>query len=161
MASRLGLVSVAALAIAVSADSALAGVARQVELSDRLRGAEKAVVARVETVEARFERNRFGDELIISHVRLVVEEGLKGERDRELWIDVEGGTVGDLTLEVSDLPALAVGDRGVFLMERTPEGAFVPHLRGQGILKLDRDDQVVGTGLALAQIRNVARQVGR
>lgn len=161
MGSRLGRLSVTALAVLASAGSAVAGVARPVELSDRLRGADKAVVASVAAVEPRFGRNRFGDELIISRVHLAVEEGLKGERERELWVEVEGGTVGDLTLEVSDLPALAVGDRGVFLVQRTPEGTLVPYLRGQGILKLDRDDRVVGTGLTLSQIREVAGQVGR
>ena len=33
------------------------------------------------------------------------------------------------------------------------EGTYVPHLRGLGILKLDPDDRIIGTGSTLADVR--------
>jgi hypothetical protein len=133
-----------------------------IELSQRFRGAHRAVVATVVAVEPQFQRNRFGDDLIVSRIRVAIEESLKGDNSGELWVDVEGGTVGDLTLRVSDLPLMGVGERVVFLVdEDSTSGRFTPHLRGQGILKLDTSDRVRGTALTLGQIRAIARQAGR
>ena len=40
-------------------------------------------------------------------------------------------------LQVSDLETFTPGDRGVFYLKRGSRGSLVPHLRGQGLLKLD------------------------
>jgi len=126
------------------------------EVAERLRGAERVVVARVTGVAARFDTNAHGDQLIVSRATLAVEETLRGRRADEVSVDIEGGTVGDLTLHVSDLPTLQPGERGVFLLQPQDDGAFVPHRRGLGILKLDAADHVTGTGLTLAAIRSLA-----
>ena len=68
-------------------------------------------------------------------------------------VEIEGGTIGDLTLRVSDLSPVAPGDRAVFYLERTARGALVPHLRGQGMLRLDRSNRVPGSSLTLDEIR--------
>ena len=54
---------------------------------------------------------------------------------------------------MSSLPTLARGERAVFFLTPGKQGEFRPHLRGQGILKLDRDDRVRGSSLTLDEIR--------
>jgi hypothetical protein len=131
-------------------------------LAERARGAERVVVGRVASVDPAWRVNEHGDRLIVSMVRVVVDETLKGQRQPTLDLEVEGGTIGDLTLRVSDQASLAPGERAVFLVSRNPRGAFIPHLRGQGLLKLDRSDRVPGSSLTLEEIRRtVAGQAAR
>ena len=75
------------------------------------------VVAQVVDVQSRFATNRFGDQLIVSTVVLDVAETLKGQAARTLNVEIEGGTVGDLTLKVSDLPSFRPGDRAMFFLD--------------------------------------------
>ena len=128
-------------------------------VQERTRGANRVVVARVTDSQSAYEVNQFGDQLIVSTVVLAVEETLKGGAADVLLLKLEGGQVGDVTLRVSDLPELKAGDRAVFFLDETPQGRFVPHARGLGILKLDTNNRVPGTGLTLAAIRSQARAV--
>ena len=64
---------------------------------------------------------------------------MKGQPESALWLHIEGGTIGNLTLRVSDMPTLNPGDRAVFFTDPGPSGANVPHLRGFGISKLDAE----------------------
>jgi hypothetical protein len=159
MKTRHVLSSFVAVVVALVATPALrAASQRPVELPERFRGADHAVVAHVAGAAARFERNKWGDELIVTRLRLQVDEVLKGAPAAFVELDVEGGTLGDLTLEVSDMPSLHQGDRGVFFLKRSADsGAFVPHLRGQGIVRLDNMDRVPGTSLTLDTIRQAGR----
>jgi hypothetical protein len=129
-----------------------------VPLAERARGAERVVVGRVTTVEPIWRTNEFGDRLIVSVVNVAVDETLRGPSQPTVTVEVEGGTIGDLTLHVSDLEPVAAGDRAVFYLARNARGAFVPHLRGQGLLKLDRSDRVRGSTVTLADIRRTAAQ---
>ncbi len=95
--------------------------------------------------------------VIVSEILLEVEETLKGSPDRLVWLDLEGGTLGGITLRVSDLPEIKVGERGVFFLDRGSAN-FAPHLRGQGILKLDPQNIVTGSSLRLDDIRRMARE---
>lgn len=122
-------------------------------LADRARGAERVVVGHVTSVTPAWRVNEFGDRLIVSVVNVAIDETLKGPVQPTVDVEVEGGTIGDLTLHVSDLEPFAPGDRAVFYLNRSPRGALVPHLRGQGLLKLDRSDRVRGSSLTLAEIR--------
>src|SRR5262245_15149759 len=81
------------------------------DVASRAKGAGRVVVARITAVRAQFETNQFGDQLIVSHAVLEVLETLKGAPAASLNLAVEGGTVGDLTLKVSDLPSIAEGER--------------------------------------------------
>jgi hypothetical protein len=106
--------------------------------------------------------NEFGDRSTSRTVRVVVNETLKGQVLPALDVEVEGGTIGELTLHVSDQTSLAPGDRAVFYLKRTVRGTFAPHLRGLGLLKLDASDRVPGTSLSLEEIRReVAAGNGR
>jgi len=121
------------------------------------RGAAKVVVGRVIDVQPRFETNRFGDELIVSHAVVEVTETLKGAPQSMIRVAVEGGTVGGLTLDVSDLPALEAGDEAVLFLDQPAQGDATPHDRGHGILMLDARGRVRGNGPTLDEIRTQVR----
>src|SRR5262249_46248542 len=113
-----------------------------VPLTDRARGAERVVVGRIASVTPMWRVNGFGDRLIVSVAHVAVDETLKGDAQPAVDVEIEGGTIGTLTLHVSDQDAVAPGDRAVFYLARNRSGTLVPHLRGQGLLKLDRTDHV-------------------
>jgi hypothetical protein len=127
-----------------------------VPLAERTRGSERVVVGHVTTVNPTWRTNEFGDRLIVSVVRVAVDETLRGPTQATVDVEVEGGTIDDVTLHVSDLDPVVAGDRAVFYLVRNPRGAFVPHLRGQGLLKLDRSDRVRESDVTLADIRRAA-----
>ena len=141
--------------LAVAAPSVDAQVGRPQTIQERARGAARVVVATVAETSARRERNEFGDELIITHAQLSVDEAVKGPAG-PATIALEGGTVDGITMRVSDLPSLKKGERAVFFLAPGSGGEFQPHLRGQGILKLDKDDRVPDSSLTLAEIRRLA-----
>jgi molybdopterin-binding protein len=132
----------------LSAQSAAA-----VPLAERARGAERVLVGQVVSVAPSWQVNAFGDRLIVSTLRVDVDEILKGAASAVVDVEVEGGTIDGLTLHVSDQLPLAPGERAVFFVRRTPRGTFAPHLRGQSLLKLDAADRVQGTTLTLNDIR--------
>ena len=142
------LVSTAALRL--SAESAV-----PVDLPTRARGAARVVVGSVERVRPEYQRNEFGDEIIVSVAEVRVRDVLKGTGrvGDAMTIDVEGGTVGDITLRVSDMPTVRAGEEAVFFMARNSQGRNVPYLRGQGILKLDDSGRVRGSSLTVDDVR--------
>lgn len=136
-----------------AAAPALGQDAVAVPLAERARGAERVVVGRVDAVSPIWQTNEFGDRLIVSILRVTVTETLKGQRQPSLDVEIEGGTVGDVTLRVSDQDPVVPGERAVFYLRRNARGRLTPHLRGQGLLKLDRTDRVPGSSLTLETIR--------
>ncbi|HYT74862.1 MAG TPA: hypothetical protein VEL79_08960 [Vicinamibacterales bacterium] len=133
-----------------------AAVQRPSTIQERAQGAERVVVASVADTSANYERNQFGDNLIVTHAKLAVEEAIKGAGG-PVTLAIEGGTVNGITLHVSSLPALSRGERAVFFLTPGPNGQFVPYLRGQGILKLDATNHVKGTTVSLDDVRRMAR----
>ena len=93
---------------------------------------------------------------LVSDAGLQVEEAIKGKHE-SVTMTLEGGTVNGITMQVSSLPLLTKGERGVFFLERGKDGEFTPHLRGQGILKLDGTNRVQGSSLTLNDVRRMAR----
>jgi len=140
----------------VAARAARAIQTTVVPLAERARGAELVVVGRVASVAPGWQVNEFGDRLIVSVVRVVVNETLKGQALATLDVEVEGGTIGEVTLHVSDETSFSPGERAVFYLKRTARGTFVPHLRGDGLLKLDASNRVAGSSLTLEEIRREA-----
>jgi hypothetical protein len=114
-------------------------------------------VATIQQVESIFDANEFGDQLIFSIASLRVDETLKGRPDRELTVRIEGGTVGDLTLDVSDVPTVQAGERAMFLLDSTPAGSHVPHDRGHGIIKIGDGGRVEGAEMTLEDLRAAVR----
>ena len=101
----------------------------------RFEGAERIVLGTVEHVASEFGTNEWGDRLIFTTVTVRVEESLRGGDAEFLSFQLEGGKVGELSLNVSDMPSLKVDDRGVFALRRNQTGdVWVPNRRGIGIV---------------------------
>ena len=79
-------------------------------------GADAIYRGRVTAVESR-RIDRPGRPLIRTYVTFAVERTLKGAEQAEVVLDFLGGTVGDLTLEVSDLPVFTVGDHNIVFVQ--------------------------------------------
>jgi hypothetical protein len=131
------------------------------DVSHRAQGAKKVVVATATSVSPRWRVNEFGDQLIVSLVGLQVEETLKGPPSNFLWLDVEGGTLNGVTLKVSSISELKPGDRAVFLLDETSDGSHAPHMKGKGILKLDKQNHVASENLNLDDIRRLVRDASK
>lgn len=140
------------------AGAPLAAVAEPpADLVQRFQGAQRAVVGKIAAVQPRWERNQWGDELIVSRMTVDVEETLKGIAARRLEVDIEGGTLDGLTLHVSHQAELASGDRAVLILNESTPGIQTPHRKGLGLLRLDGNNQVEGTSTTLADVRAAAR----
>jgi hypothetical protein len=135
---------------------ALADSVPNVDLQTRTKGAERVVVASIESVYATYDRNEFGDDLIVSRAWIRVREVMKGAGigvGQALEMEVEGGTVGGVTLRVSDMPTVATGEEAIFFLTRDRRGRIVPYLRGLGILKLNEAGRVAGTDVTVDALR--------
>jgi hypothetical protein len=139
-----------------TANPLFAGPGQPKSIPERAQGAQRVVVAKVAATQARYERNDFGDEIIVTYADLEVEESLKGPAGPAV-LAVEGGTVDGVTMRVSDIQTLTAGERAVFFMTADGKGKMKPHLRGQGIIKLAPNDTVPGSSLTLGEIRRLTR----
>ena len=128
-----------------------------VPAADRARGAEQVVVGHVTAVTPIWRNNDFGDRLITSVVHVIVDETLKGSPQSAIDVEIEGGTIGSLTLRVSDLDTFLRGDRAIFYLQHNRRGGLVPHRRGLGLQKLDVAGRVYGSNLTLNQVRREIR----
>jgi hypothetical protein len=144
--------------VCLGAATVSASIGPDVDIATRAKGAKKVVVATVVDVQSTFDINEYGDRLIVSHALLQVDETMRGTREEAATVTVEGGTVGDLTLKVSDMPMMVKGDRAVMFLDESTRGGYVPHGRGQGVLKLDSGNRVAGTSLTLDEIRSIVAQ---
>ncbi len=83
-----------------------------------VREADLIVAARVLTVESRWVDEGAGGRTIRTMVSLAPGRVLKGTAPSRLTLDLPGGTVGDTTLTVTDLPAFRDGDEAVLFLHR-------------------------------------------
>jgi hypothetical protein len=130
---------------------------RDVPLAERTRGSEQVVVGHVAAVDHVWRTNDFGDRLITSIVHVTIEETLKGASQQSVDVEIEGGTIGNLTLRVSDLETFAPGERAVFYLQHSRRGTLVPHLRGLGVQKIDQAGRIRGSSATLDQVRREVR----
>jgi hypothetical protein len=137
------------LACVAASTSVLAEIGPPPTIAARAQGAGRVVVAKVLDVQSKFATNQFGDQLIVSDLVLEVAETLKGPAAATVNITMEGGTVGDLTLKVSDLPSFKPGDNGLFFLDTAPGGRLVPHDRGRGLLKVTPAGLIEGSSVTL------------
>jgi hypothetical protein len=124
---------------------------------ERARNAEQVVVGHVSSVTAVWRDTDYGDRLIFSVLHVAVDETLKGAAQPSVDVEVEGGTIGSLTLRVSDLETFRPGDRAIFYLQHNRRGAWVPHLRGVGLQRVDAAGRVAGTTATLEQVRRDVR----
>jgi hypothetical protein len=152
LVKQFALTAILCASVSVSAD-----IGPPTDIGAQARGASRIVVGQVLDVQSRFSSNRFGDQLIVSDLIVDVLEIMKGSAQSRISVALEGGTVGDLTLKVSDLPALKAGERAVFFLDGDAGTPFLPHGRGRGIFKLAQDDRVEGTSVTLGDVRRAVR----
>ena len=115
------------------------------------------IVGHVSSVDPVWRTNDFGDRLITSIVHVAIEETLKGASQQSVDVEIEGGTIGSLTLRVSDLETFTPGERAVFYLEHSRRGTLVPHLRGLGIQKVDQAGRIRGSTVTLDEVRREVR----
>jgi hypothetical protein len=127
-------------------------------LSAGITRAAFTVVGTVTETRAARRRSSFGDEVIVTTAIVQVTERLRGIAPSWVPIEVEGGTVGEVTMEVSDTPLLRRGDRALFLVDRLKDGRYVPHDRGRGIAPLLPDDRIKDSSLTLEAVRQIAAE---
>jgi hypothetical protein len=125
------------------------------DVGTRARGAGRVVVGTVVNVQSHFDVNQFGDQLIVSETEFQVDETLKGAHLPGVTVRLEGGTVGDLTLDVSDMPSMKKGERAVMFFNQTPAGGHVPWGRGNGVLKVDSSNHIEGTNVTLDEVKRL------
>jgi hypothetical protein len=157
------------LAICTALTAPLAHAERgtpNVSIEERAKGAKSVLVGKIRHSRAEHRRNEKGDELIVTHHEVAVDESLKGSSKAGSSVDVvvEGGTVGDTTLVVSDLPALKEGEEVAMFLDDDGDdakGGLKPHRRGLGILRLEHPTggkaKVRNTGLTLESLRQKVR----
>ena len=154
---RNGILSVIVWLATTTILSAQSGPVRTAEIGERARGASKIVVATVVDVTGRFGTNASGDRLIYSDVVLEVSETLKGAAAPTVTMTIEGGEVGDLKLEVSHMPSVRRGDRGLYFLGRLPRGEWVPYGGELGVLKILAADRLQNSEVTLPQARAIVR----
>ena len=127
-------------------------------LKSAVQHAKFALVGTVTDTQASRRKSQWGDEIIVTRAVLRTDEALKGGPPSWVPIDVEGGTIDGITMEVSHTPLIQRGERAVFLVDQLADGRFIAHDHGAGILKLRPDDRVTDSALTLNEIRTLARE---
>lgn len=143
--------------VCLTAGAVAASVDPPVHVEERAKGARRVILATVTDVRSAFGENDFGDRLILSQVTLQTDETLKGPHEATVVVTLEGGSVGGLTLDVSDMPKMARGQRAVLFLTGSAAGGLVPYRRGGGVMTIGADDRVTGTDLTLDDIRGVIK----
>jgi hypothetical protein len=73
--------------------------------------ATHVLVGKVKNVYSYYDGNEWGDYLIFSRVDVKVEKKLKGKTNDAVSFVVEGGTVGEMSLKVSNYPLFEEGEK--------------------------------------------------
>ncbi len=145
------------LILAASMGGALAQ-SKTAEFNAALKQAKFALVGTITETRASKRRSSWGDDIIVTTAIIRTEEALRGAPSTWTALELEGGTLNGVTMEASDTPLMRQGERAVFLVDQLPDGRFIAHGRGLGILKLRIDDRVENSELTLNEVRALARE---
>jgi hypothetical protein len=107
-------------------------------LAELSTGSEVIFVGRCEAVAANWNDDRT---LILTTNRFRVLRAIKGSPGSTFTVTELGGTVGDTTLQVSEMPRFAVGDEVLLCVHRTPLGRWETYGAVQGRFEIVRDGQ--------------------
>jgi hypothetical protein len=149
------------LAVSLGIATVSASVDAPDDMGQRAKAAKKVVLATVMDVQSAFGENDAGDDLILSRITVRVDETMKGTHEMTMIVTLEGGTVGDVSLDVSDMPRMEKGGRAVLFLTTSAKGEWIPYDRGTGLLTIDADDRVTGTGLTIGDIRAAVKAAQR
>jgi hypothetical protein len=148
------LIGVACLFISTSALADSHG--QGADLDSRLAGSGHVFHGHVKSKHSENYQSPTGDKIIVTRYGVDVDESLKGDRSKQNEVVLEGGTVDGITLRVSDMPELSVGDEIVVFGDETKDGLF-PHRRDLGILRVEQGtEKLHGESFTLRDIRDRA-----
>jgi hypothetical protein len=143
----------ALLTISLTTAGVMAKTGPPPDVGERAKGSTKVVLATVTDLKSEFGENASGDRLILSRVTMRVDETMKGSHEAAVVVTLEGGTVGDLRLDVSDMPKLEKGKRAVLFLTGEPGGGYKPHGRGFGVVEVGPDNRAKEEDLSVDDIR--------
>ena len=129
---------------------------------DLVSKADTIFLGRAAASRSAFEYSRTGRS-IVTHVTFLVERVLKGRLGLQTELTFLGGTVGDLRLEVADMPEFRVGERAVLFVSGDPLAASPLVGFSYGRFRVVRDpmsgvDQVrTHDGRSLASVTEIGR----
>ena len=116
-----------------------------VTLEQLTHDSDRIIRGRVMSISSHKGANEFGDELIFTDVVVRADEALKGDRS-QLKLTVEGGTVGGVTLAVSDSPQFRVGEE-IVIFAKKDVSTFRPTYRSQSKYTVSADGTVHPKGM--------------
>jgi hypothetical protein len=105
-------------------------------LAELASGSDLIFVGRCEAVYSHWNADHT---LILTASRFRVARAIKGQLGATVTVEELGGTVGDTTLHVSDIPRYTVGEELLLCVHRTPLGRWETFGAGQGRFQLARD----------------------
>jgi hypothetical protein len=157
------IIAVAAATAGVRAQSAdpIVGKLSLNQLTDR---AASIVVGTVVSRQAEWEY--YGaSKLIITKVTMAIEQSVKGSVPRTLVLEVLGGTIGDQTMQVSDVPEFRVGDRDVLFLHNNPHAVSPLVGSDQGLFRVVNESangvpRILTAGYAVVQPASAVRPAG-
>lgn len=126
------------LMLMLACSSVYAASVRQVSMDQMLTTCQFVFQGRVTAIEARQNEGR----RIHSYVTFAIEEVIKGQYSGDqITLSFLGGTVGGITMAVSDMQLPRVGERGVYFVESLERSQVNP-LYGwsQGHFLVERDE---------------------
>jgi hypothetical protein len=138
-----------------------AGTLAPVTFQDHVNKSDYIVDGTVDEIESRFETNRYGDRLIVSSIKINVKENLRGQSISTLTFKADGGSVGEVRLEVSDIPQIKKGDRGIFFLQQSEDGSLTPHNRGLGMQKIEWNGQIKDSRLSAEDLKSRIKAVSK
>jgi hypothetical protein len=100
-----------------------------------------------------------GQRQIVTYVTFKVEDAVKGSPGTSYTIRMLGGTVGDITMAISDAPQFKIGDRDILFVENNGT-QFIPLvgiMHGRFHVERDQSGQEVVTINEGEPVKNVAR----
>jgi len=129
---------------------------------------EAVIITRGEVIGVRAEwRDRGNDSPIVTRVTVRVEQTLKGDATPQLELEFLGGTIGNLTLEVSDSPQFKVGERDFLFINNAghPTSPLVGFFAGRWPIHRDaftgRDYVTTFNGKPLSSVSDVDTRPAR
>ena len=103
-----------------------------------------------------------GQRQIVTYITFTVEDAVKGSPGTSYTIRMLGGTVGDITMAISDAPQFKVGDKDILFVEHNGT-QFIPLvgiMHGRFHVEQDQSGQEVVTTNEGEPVKSVA-QIGK
>ena len=132
------------------------------EVLSRANNSDLVVSGIVEEASSRLETNAFGDKIIMTKVKTSVSEWFKGSSNKNIEVEMMGGTVDGITMSVSEHPTpLKKGEYAILYLSKKGDGYTLSsqvetdHGEEDSVIKLKRDGRSDDDQFTIDQIRSV------